>query len=310
MKWSWFKWAEKKPNKVFIIPTKFGFLYGTSLILVLGMAFAYSNNLVFSVCFFLTSLGVSSTFYCHQNLQNLEMPAISVKPFCADSIGDLILRFRSLNHSGLNNINLKYDDYTQMIEDIPSSLETSIRIPLMNFHRGWNSLSSIHVESLFPFQLCRSWKVLPPPPNNSVLVFPRRQGPLPWPGQGVEDLGPQAKRNKHSEDEFSGLKPYEKSDSPRRIEWKSSARSGQIQVKVFESQTSPKLILTWQHTVGLSNLEDRVSQLALWLDEAEKRHFDYQLVLPHWQSPLGQGQGHWQNCMKTLALLDPQHVSN
>lgn len=307
MKWPWLK----SPNnnlRPYIFPTKIGLTYGVALILMFMIAFGYTNNLVFFVCFFLTSFGTVAMFFTNQNLKNLDLQNLTVKPFFADEKGELVIQVRPRSKTDLINILVKIQTFQRFIEVIPGRVETSIPIPIKNSSRGWHQIPPVRLESTYPFQLCRSWRTARP--TQEYLVFPSRLGSQQFPGQGdTPNENKKVKKERSSNEDFGGIKTYEKSDSPRRIDWKATARTREMQVKMFTSSEGQSLIFNWEQTHGLPSFEARISQLTLWIDLAEKDQSAYQLILPGFTSELSQGLSHWETCLKSLALMETPHVS-
>ncbi|MBK7961135.1 MAG: DUF58 domain-containing protein [Bdellovibrionales bacterium] len=275
--------------------------------MMLMVGFGYSNNLVFFVCFFLTSFGTVAMVFTNQNLKKLDLQNFGARPFFADERGEFFLSVLPRSNHDLINITVKYETFQKLIEKIPAKIESSITLPIKNSERGLHKLPTIRVESSYPFQLCRSWKIVCP--LQEYLVYPSRLGSPHFPGQADGSNKNKLTSKNNSDEDFGGVKIYEKSDSPRRIDWKSTARTREMQVKMFDSKEGQTLIFRWEQTQELTSFEARISQLALWIDLAEKSRSVYQLILPGFKSELSQGLNHWQSCLKSLALLDSAHVS-
>ncbi len=306
MNWQWIRPPKNKPQ-TYILPTRFGLSYGVALVLMLMIAFGYSNNLVFFVCFFLTSFGLVSMLITNQNIKHFNLLNLSAKPFFADALGEALLQVRVNSKSDLQNIQIQAQNSQRLLEEVPAQVETLIPFPLQKTTRGRHRFPALRIESHYPFQLCRSWKTIRS--SQEYLVYPSRLGSSHFPRQGEGPENEKQVGKKISDDDFAGFKPYGKTDSPRRIDWKATARSNSIQVKIFESSEGQNLVFTWEQTHDLDSFEARLSQLALWVDLAERSGHKYQVILPGFQSHLSRGSTHWQECLTALALMEPQHVS-
>jgi uncharacterized protein (DUF58 family) len=53
-----------------------------------------------------------------------------------------------------------------------------------------------------------------------------------------------------------------------------------------------------------TNVEERLSQLALWVIEAERARRPYGLCLPGIEIPPAVGQSHFHQCMRALSLFE------
>jgi uncharacterized protein (DUF58 family) len=54
----------------------------------------------------------------------------------------------------------------------------------------------------------------------------------------------------------------------------------------------------------LADVEGRLSQLALWVIEAERAQRPYGLRLPGTEIPPAIGQSHFHQCLRTLSLFE------
>jgi uncharacterized protein (DUF58 family) len=91
--------------------------------------------------------------------------------------------------------------------------------------------------------------------NDDLLVYPRIV-PVTQLGLPARDpLGERAARDWLFEDPLRavGVREYAPGDSPRRIEWKASARTGALQVKLLEPSTTRRLVVALNlNTIGPS----------------------------------------------------------
>ena len=105
-------------------------------------------------------------------------------------------------------------------------------------------------------------------------------------------------------DDFSGLRLYQASDSPRHVAWKASARSELLLTKMFAGQASSDLWFEWDRLPEELHTEARLSRLAHWILLAEEHGLRYGLRIPGTAVPLGEGALHRDRCLKELALYD------
>jgi uncharacterized protein (DUF58 family) len=143
--------------------------------------------------------------------------------------------------------------------------------------------------------LLRSWRLQRS--DKEVVVFPCRRGNTNFPAAATGD---QAVDNQGL---FYDLRPFQRGDWPRRIDWRASQRAQKLLIRRFEEESSVQLHFDWRQTAHLPHGEDRISQLALWVDKAEKQARDYSLQVGPWHSGRGRGPHHWQKCMQHLALV-------
>ena len=95
----------------------------------------------------------------------------------------------------------------------------------------------------------------------------------------------------------------------RRIDWRASARRQELLVKNLEENNKAPLVFKWEFTTHLGDFEQRISQLCLWVDEAERRGHQYALSVGDSLVEMDNGIAHWKKCMRVLSLLQPADVS-
>jgi uncharacterized protein (DUF58 family) len=103
-------------------------------------------------------------------------------------------------------------------------------------------------------------------------------------------------------DDFAGVRPYILGESQRHIDWKAVARGQGLMTKQFSPEASGSLYLDLA-SAALAGLEDRLSQLALWVLEAERARRPYGLRLPSVEIAPSLGDLHFHRCLRTLALF-------
>ena len=132
-----------------------------------------------------------------------------------------------------------------------------------------------------------------------VLVYPRPAGDLPLPWQAAEGEG-KAQGATSGDDELSGLRPYVLGDSLSRVAWKRYGR-GELLLKQFAGEGAPQLLLDFAAIPG--GTEQRLSQLAQWIVEAEAQGLSYALRLQQQYFDFGHGREQREACLRALALF-------
>jgi uncharacterized protein (DUF58 family) len=111
----------------------------------------------------------------------------------------------------------------------------------------------------------------------------------------------QARAQAAGNDDFSGLRGYQRSDSPRHVAWKAVARNEDMLTKQFTGEAAAELWLDWARLAQF-NVEQRLSRLAGWVLEAERSGVHYGLRLPGVEIAPGRGDAHRGACLQALAL--------
>ncbi|HEX3529463.1 MAG TPA: DUF58 domain-containing protein [Thermoanaerobaculia bacterium] len=123
---------------------------------------------------------------------------------------------------------------TCAFETLPARGEALLTYRLHSTRRGLFRIGPAVVEASGPFGLVRRFRV--EPDVRFLTVYPRTvalgQG---WP-LGHQPIHQVPRRRSLFEDpsRFLGVRPFRPGDGLRRIHWRATARSGELQVKVFE----------------------------------------------------------------------------
>jgi uncharacterized protein (DUF58 family) len=161
------------------------------------------------------------------------------------------------------------------------SLETTINLA---FHqRGKNTIGQIRISSPFPVNFfTRYWSFYL---DTVCVVYPRL---IPIALQdstdGSERFGAMVRRNRGHDGELEGIREYSGTEPLRSIHWKLSARTEELLVKEFGSQSAPPLIIRPDMLPGIDS-EEKLSHAA-WLvkqqvmDQPVGMEIDGRIILP------------------------------
>jgi len=165
--------------------------------------------------------------------------------------------------------------------------------------RGWLPLGRVMLETHFPLGLFRAWSFVEL--ECRCLVYPRPEhGALPPPAPSLQAGG--ARAHAQGSDDFSGLRDYQPTDSPRHVAWKSAARNENMLTKQFAGEAVAELWLLLSDLPTSLGLEARLSRLAGWVLAAERSGAHYGLRLPGTELAPARGDAHRSACLEALAL--------
>lgn len=304
-------------RRIFIVPTRFGYVYAGFLILILLGAINYSSSLGHVLCFLLGSLGLVAMLHTYRNLAKVELHhAFSEPVFCGEMINFSVL-FNNQSHHDcyqlavaskqiltptLNPFRLfKGYKHHYLIPILKAQKTTTISINLSSARRGRQPLGRIRIASQFPLGLYTTWSYFNT--NASALVYPKPVGHLPLPT--AADNGQQSNHHKQSGvDDFSGFDIYRTGDPIHAIAWKAMARDDVMRIKQFTSSLGGNVMLSWQDVAQLRDTEARLSQLCRWIIVAETAGMNYGLNLATTAINYGQGAQHRHRCLSALALYE------
>lgn len=293
--------ASRRKNKTYILPNKFGLAFLATVLILLAMAIGSANNLIYLFTFFLASTAFTGMILTNRNLTNVKFDEAQAEDLFANEINEIQLGF-SLHNPRVWSVELFFG-----VKGSPGiklkSIEhdrTFISLPWRPLQRGQQRGPAVKVESTFPFSMFFAWKTLQV--EKTFLVYPERKGSLPLPldlSQGLQQ---------GETGLFLEHKVYSPGDAVRRVDWRASARSQDLLIKKFEQNNSQTLHLDWDQVQGVVGFEERISQLAAWVDEAEKHGLMYSLSLGVIKIPVARGREHRRFCLSKLAELQERDL--
>lgn len=284
-------------HRIYVLPTRFG-LFFAALLAVMGVgALNYNNNPALILTLVLAGAGLASLFVAQLQLAGLQVIDVSAEPVPAGSPLSLQLHARDRGERERRGLRLWLDGATATLTLHGGAGDAALAVPTRR--RGWRDVDKIRVSTVRPLGLARAWAYVWPEAPFLVYPAPEALGPPLPRGSGEQS---QAQLDPAGED-MHHLRNYRRGDARRAIAWKASARRDVLLVREYERPRAAEVVLDWK-TLGGLPYESRISRLARWVDEAEREHRRYRLLLPG-QPPLGpdQGRAHRHACLRALALL-------
>lgn len=287
-------------NRIYIVPTRFGYGFAiTCLVMLLG-AMNYSNSMAFALTFLLIGLGLVCMHHTHANLVNVQLRAGRAKPVFAGETAHFEIFVDNPAEK------LRHTLTAAWAREPPT--DTPYHVPPLGFarillarpapKRGWLEAGVFGVETEFPLGLFHAWTWAHL--DTSCLVFPKPAAPgVPPPMAG--GAGGAASGGSAGQDEFAGLRTYQRGDPLKSIHWKSLPKSPVPMVKQFSETVEQALWLTFESTPG-ADVEAKLSQLTRWILDAEGEGRAYGIRLPGVRIAPSHGEAHRFECLKALAL--------
>ena len=172
-----------------------------------------------------------------------------------------------------------------------------IELAVQTSMRGILRPGRLTVSTRFPLTLFRAWSLLEP--DAQVLVYPPPLYGHPLP-ESASTAGTEGRSVLRGDDDFAGIRAYRAGDSLQRISWKSSARTGKLHSKEFETPDDGVCRLDWSR-VPAADPERKLSILAAWVLELSARGESWALTLPGVDLPPALGPAHRRACLAALA---------
>ncbi|MFN9067298.1 MAG: DUF58 domain-containing protein [Bdellovibrionales bacterium] len=260
-----------KAQKTYIVPTRLGLAYGGLCLVLLLMAMAYGNNLVFIVCFTLTVMGMTLARAVNTNIERLEIFELTAHEVFAENQQALQISVENKSSVELKELRAYFKGQEKNLINFtlgPKEILT-VDVPYDFIKRGYNSLPRLIIESSYPSDLFRAWKVFKK--SDKVLVYPARIGQKDFPQNSTQ--------LENSLGIIREIRDYKPGDSPKRIHWRSLAKNKQLRTLVYEGEEGKKCLFDWSEVTHLPT-EQALSQMALWVSVAEKQNYNWTLELP------------------------------
>jgi uncharacterized protein (DUF58 family) len=262
-----------------------------------------SNAPAYLLLFALASIFLISIPHTSSNLSGLIAKAESPKPVFAGS--EVSLPIELVNQSRIlrRGVHVQVEDQTgsqERADEVPGAGATRIVLRFPALTRGEHPIDTICLTSAYPLGFVKAKRSIPA--RQHFLVYPKPAGDPKLP----------VNRNRHNRgsnqpevgegDDFAGVRGYIPGESQRHIDWKAVARGQPMMTKQFTTETSGALFLDFT-AARFANVEQRLSQLTLWVIEAERSRRPYGLHLPGLEIQPSLGDSHFHRCLRALALF-------
>lgn len=236
------------------------------------------------------------------NLHGLTSAAESIKPAFAGQ--EIAVPIEVTNESRRANFGIalslpEQESLPEIIDEIApgQGARATLRFPVAA--RGAYKISQLRLTSSYPLGFLRARRHFAI--EQSYFVYPKPAGDCKLPSHLPS--APQTGREVFlgEGDDFAGVRAYVPGESQRHIDWKAVARGQPLMTKQFTVETNDLLQLDFEQ-VPIAGKEERLSQLALWIVEAERARRRYALRLPGTEIAPSSGEAHYHRCLQALAL--------
>ena len=323
-----------RPDKVHVRFTGLWVIFAPVLLCMWVAAVNYANNLVYAILYLVASLSFVSLFHTWRNLSALRVEHIRIQPAFAGEEIRVEVHLRNVSKHAIYGLlfarygedvagparpsirrwrdwrTIQAKDFFRSKRVAPMRLADgrgvriaaedtcSIEASFPSERRGLYRFDSLLVRTSYPFGLFWASKRLMV--GSEYYVYPKPAGTGAWPGlrPGAEGGSPNSPK---AGDDFAGVRAYMPGESLRHVDWKAFARGRPLSVKQFTGGGGYELWLDAAE-MGRMSQEARLSQLALWVVNAEKEEMPYALKLGRTALPLGIGPAQMRRALETLAV--------
>lgn len=289
----WRKFTRNE-KRIYMIPTRFGAAACFLFLFFTVTAAHYSNNLIFLFAFILVSFLLVAILQTAKNLRGLQILSVQIHsgfPSEKTNAEILVYNKRPTEKFGLG-VQIQGQKDFVIVDEIFAKDKKWIQHPFtLPSKRGPFATERIRVYTDAPYGLFYGWYYIYR--MDSGVVYPAPKGFL------RDSTTPQ-----NAGADFSGLKQYNEGDPIHRISWKHTAKREELMLKEFRDET-PTTEVYDINDCPQPHIEDKLSQMSLWVTQAEQHQKSYGIILQNENSALGRGEHHLHDCLFELGNYQP-----
>ncbi len=290
---------------IYILPTRAGWLFATTLLVLLLASINYQLNLGYVLTFLLAGSGIVSMHLTHGTLRGLTLHLRPVPPAFAGNpaILDVVMSSPTSQRFGIGLRVLDAPVSTLAWTNVPAGGQSIAHVSFVPARRGLHPVPVLTVETRFPLGLFRAWTVWRP--VSRVLVYPAIELQAPGLPAARPVAAGTASSRRTEGGEIEGVRAYRRGDPLKLVAWKKAAQALETGAELVSRDTSTsarqELWLDWSACPSLAP-EARLSRLVAWTLAADRADADYGLRLPGVEIAPGEGDGQRLRCLEALAL--------
>jgi uncharacterized protein (DUF58 family) len=282
--------------------------FGGLLFVLAAMWYAASSQnspAVYLLLFALTAVFLVSIPHTLINLARVTIALDSVQPAFVGQAVSLPIEIMNGSRAARHGIELALSDSSterERINYIPADKATRVTLRFPARQRGEHKVGTLRLTSVYPLGFIRFLKKFAS--SKTYVVYPKPAGDPELPSSRLPSLPSRVQTEISGGDDFTGVRAYVPGESQRHIDWKAVARGQPLMTKQFDAEAEGAVHLDFS-ALRFANTEERLSQLALWVIEAERARRPYGLRLPGIDIPPALGQPHFHQCLRALSLFQP-----
>jgi uncharacterized protein (DUF58 family) len=292
---------------------KFPLAYPTGAFAALLFVFAamwyaassQNSAAIYLLLFLLASVLLVSIPHTLINLAGVTLKVQSPKPTFAGD--DVCLPVEITNSAratryGIEVVLANVGKTRERADCIPRESAARLTLRFSAHHRGEHKVEKLGLTSCYPLGFVRASRRIVS--NQTYFVYPRPAGNPQLPTNRSRFSDSWVQQGIGHGDDFAGVRAYMRGESQRHIDWKAVARGQPLMTKQFAAETKGAVHLDF-FELRFADLEEKLSQLTLWVIEAERARQPYGLRLPGIEISPAFGQIQFHHCLRALSLFRP-----
>lgn len=287
-------------RRVYILPTRFGYLLGLTLALMFLGAVNYGNSMAFLLTFLLVGLVANVLWATHRNLVDLEVSVGPAAPVFSGDTARFPLQLRDPGARARYSVGVQRGGQAPVYLDVAPGSRGTARLPVPARRRGRLAPGRLMVFTQFPLGLFHAWSWVHF--ESEALVYPRPARTARAPERDTDSRDHDGREQPGGNEDFAGLRDHRPGESLRHVAWKAYAREQGLLTKLFAGPAGEALWLDWREVPG-DDIEQRLSLLCRLVLDAEREGRAYGLRLPGTEVAPGLGPAQRHRCLEALALF-------
>ncbi len=287
-------------RRLYILPTRFGYLYAFMLLALFLAAINYENSMAYVLTFLLTALGIMTLWQTNKNLLGLEFELKPIKPVFSGE--EVTFQFEILNNTLYDRfaIGIQYQNESPIYCRVEAQSSSKLLLNIPSHYRGQFQPDGFTVFSRFPTGLFHTWSWLKI--DQPVHIYPKPLKIIPL----KESLQHQQNTNSTIDtadgDDFAGLREHRPGESLKHISWKAYAQGRGMLTKTFQGYASSSLWIDW-NDINAHSIEEKLSIMASMVIQSSKAGLGFGLRLPGIELPTSSGSSHKNQCLYQLSVF-------
>lgn len=282
---------------IYIFPTRYGFMYGAAIFVMLLGSLNYGSNLGLLFTFVFVGVGIVTILHTWTNLRGIELRISTPTPVFAGATAVFSGQLATAGDKKKPRVRISAGKLEGKTLDVYPGKSTPFELKVAEPERGDIPLERMRISSVFPLGFLRAWCYVQTGAHVLVYPHPSKSEPLNYsPSYKRSDIGDKG----IGADDFVGLRPYRIGDPTRHLDWKAFARERGLVIRQFGGDRAEQIWLDWD-TLHWLDTEHRLSRLCRMVLDASGQDVRYGLTLPGVRIPPSTGESHKHICLSALA---------
>lgn len=287
-------------RRLYILPTRFGYLYAVMLIVLLMAAINYQNSMAYALTFLLTAIGIISLWQTHKNLLGLSVRLHAPKPVYQGERLTLSFNLQNIHQATRYAVGIQYQNHPPSYARVDADAVADLDIRLQTDRRGLFKPTGVTIFTRYPTGLFHAWGWLKFDADIYIYPHPLYDHTLEH-SLIDQHIGKQTVDTADGDD-FAGLREHRQGESLRHISWKAYAQGRGMLTKTFQGHAAPSLWINWAD-MSAKSPEGKLSQMTALVLQAQQDGRKYGLKLPGITIDQETGPSHRTSCLQQLACF-------